>query len=109
MLGADRDVLIVAGEASGDRLAALVARAIGPERCFGVAGPACRAAGVELVAEPAREGAMGGFDVVRALPSVAAWMARLARWIRARKPRAALLVNYTELNARLGRWLRSRG
>ena len=43
-------VLVVAGEASGDRAPALVVRALSAEgvRCWGAGGPACRAAGMEV-------------------------------------------------------------
>lgn len=105
-----KDVVIVAGEASGDRIAAMAARAIGADRCFGAGGPACAAAGVEIVASSSRMAAMGVADVAARLPALASGVARLlARALSARPPRAALLVNFTELNQRLGRWLRARG
>jgi lipid-A-disaccharide synthase len=105
------DVLIVAGEASGDRIAALTARALAAEgvRCFGVGGPSCRAAGVETIADGAQLAAMGLADVAARVPALAGGVARLALRVARERPRAALLVNYTELNQRLGRLLRARG
>ncbi len=50
------ELLIVAGEASGDRLAAAVARAARDRFCaraWGMGGSACRSAGVELVGDVA--------------------------------------------------------
>jgi lipid-A-disaccharide synthase len=104
-------VLVVAGEASGDRIAALVAGALAGEgvRCWGVAGAASRASGVEAVADAESLSAMGLADVASRLPGLAVALGRLAARVRRAPPRAALLVNFTELNQRLGRALRARG
>lgn len=109
--GFEEAVLVVAGEASGDRIAALAATALAANgvRGFGVGGPACRAAGVEILADTARLGAMGLGDVVARLPALAVAGARLLARVRRAPPRAALLVNFTEGNQRLGRLLRARG
>lgn len=105
------EIAIVAAEASGDRIAALVARALlaRGHRVHGLAGPAARAAGVQILADSARLGAMGLGDAAFHLPALASAVARLlARAVR-RPPAAAILVNATELNQRLGRLLRARG
>jgi lipid-A-disaccharide synthase len=104
-------LLVVAGEGSGDRIAAAAVRVVngwGVE-CFGLGGPACRAAGVELVADTSSTAAMGLVDVARRAPAIARAAARIVREVAKRPPEAALLVDYTELNALLGRWLRARG
>jgi len=105
------EVLVVAGEASGDRIAALVARALAAHgvRCAGVGGAACRAAGVETFADTRELSAMGLADVAARLPVLAGALLRLAERVRRAPPRAALLVNFTELNQHLGRALRARG
>jgi lipid-A-disaccharide synthase len=105
------EVLVVAGEASGDRLAALAARALAARgiACAGAGGPGCRAAGMEILADTAALSAMGLADVARRLPAIARGAARILDRARRRPPRAALLVNFTELNQRLGRLLRARG
>ena len=107
----DPEVLVVAGEASGDRAAALVVRALasGGARCWGAGGPACREAGMEVIADTALFSAMGLGDVAARLPALAAAVARLVVRARRAPPRAALLVDFAELNARLGRLLRARG
>ena len=104
-------VLIVAGEASGDRLAARMARLLreGGVRCFGMGGPASIAAGVELVADLRRSSAMGLTEVAARLPAVATAFARLVIAARDAQPRAAVLVDYTEFNQRLGVLLKGRG
>lgn len=105
------DVLVVAGEPSGDRIAALVARALAEQgvRAHGIAGPAAGAAGVEIVADGSRLAAMGLADVVARVPDLVQSLARLLARVRRDPPRAALLVDHTELNQRLGRLLRARG
>jgi lipid-A-disaccharide synthase len=104
-------VLVVAGEASGDRIAGLVATALAAAgvRCTGIGGAACRAAGVETFADSTLLSAMGFSDVLARAPQIAATLARLADCLRRAPPRAALLVNFTEQNQRLGRLLRACG
>lgn len=105
------EVLIVAGEASGDRIAALAARSLVARGAslYGLGGPACRAAGVSLVADGSRLGAMGLRDVAARLPALASAMIRLLARVGQSPPRTALLVNATELNQRLGPHLRRLG
>jgi lipid-A-disaccharide synthase len=104
-------VLIVAGEPSGDRIAAGVARVLGKAgvRSFGMGGAASAQAGVELVADIRRSAAMGFTEVATRLPSILIAYARVTRLVRAARPRAAVLVNYTEYNLRLGRYMRRLG
>jgi lipid-A-disaccharide synthase len=72
------ELLVVAGEASGDRAAAAVVARLGA-RTFGM-----------------------GLGIARAFGAI-------TKAARKRKPRAALLVNYTEFNARLAPRLHARG
>ncbi len=103
-----RELFVVAGEASGDAMAARVARRLGVP-CFGLGGPELDAAGVELVAHTSTTAAMGVTGVAPRLPAILAVAGRLAGAARARRPRAALLAGYTELNAWLGPRLRRQG
>ena len=105
------EILVVAGEPSGDRIAALAARALIARGAqpWGIGGSACREAGVALLADSAALAAMGLADVARRLPALLSLTAQLLARVHARPPRAALLVNFTELNQRLGRFLRARG
>ena len=107
-------VLIVAGETSGDRIAALtvrgLARSLGaPVASYGLGGEACGAAGVELVGEASGTAVMGFGDVAGRVPSIARSVGRIALRARRDPPRAALLVSFTELSTHLGRWLRGLG
>ncbi|HMI88563.1 MAG TPA: lipid-A-disaccharide synthase [Polyangiaceae bacterium] len=108
---ASGSVLIVAGEASGDRIAARIARSLQRDgaHCVGMGGPACDAAGVELVADLRETAAMGLTEVVARLPAVARAFARVVALARDVRPAAALLVDYTEFNLRLGTLLKRYG
>ena len=63
------EILVVAGEPSGDRIAALAARALIARGAqpWGIGGSACREAGVALLADSAALAAMGLADVARRL------------------------------------------
>jgi lipid-A-disaccharide synthase len=103
------DLLVVAGEASGDRAAAAVIARLEGTRVFGLGGGALAAAGVDLVGDIRASTALGiGEAAARAVGVVRAWRAVVGA-SRARRPRAALLVNYTVLNARLAPKLRAAG
>ncbi len=96
------DLLVVAGEASGDRAgAAVVSHLPRGVRAFGMGGGALAAEGVELVADLRDTTALGVAEVARRAFGVARAYATIRAATALRKPAAALLVNYTEFNARL--------
>lgn len=102
-------LLVVAGEASGDRAAAAVIARLAGVHAVGLGGPALAAAGVDLVADLRASTALGiGEGAARATSVVRAWRAVL-RATRTCRPRSALLVNYTEFNARLAPKLHAAG
>jgi len=104
------DLLVVAGEASGDRAgAAVVANLPEGVRAFGMGGAALAAEGVELVADLRDSTALGVAEVARRAFGVARAYALLRAATALRKPVAALLVNYTEFNARLAESLWASG
>jgi lipid-A-disaccharide synthase len=109
-LGADSNaLLVVAGEASGDRAAAAVVRRLGGVRSFGLGGAALASAGVELTCDIRASTALGVSEAAaRAVHVLRAWRAVL-RAARSRRPRAALLVNYSEFNMRLAPRLHDAG
>lgn len=103
------ELLVVSGEASGDRAAAAVVDQLGRPRAFGLGGAASAAAGVELVGDMRDWTALGVGEAASLGGRVwRAWRA-VSRAVRERRPRAALLVNYTEFNARLAPRLHARG
>ncbi len=104
-------VLVVAGEASGDRAAApvvarLVARGVD---VFGMGGRAMLAAGADLVARLEDTTAVGVGEVARRAFSIASARTKIELEARRRKPAAALLVDYTEFNTTVARTLKPRG
>jgi lipid-A-disaccharide synthase len=102
-------LLVVAGEASGDRAAAAVIARLPGVASFGLGGPALEERGVDLVGDLRASTAMGiGEAGARAVSVMHAWRA-VVRAARTRRPNAALLVNYSEFNARLAPRLRAAG
>ncbi len=106
------DLLVVAGEASGDRAAAhVVARALESTafRAFGMGGSALQAQGVELLADLRDFTALGMGAVALKAGPIALAHARVLHAAEKRKVRAALLVNYTEFNTHVARRLHAQG
>jgi lipid-A-disaccharide synthase len=102
-------LLVVAGEYSGDRAAAAVLRQLPMLEAFGLGGAALEAAGMDLVADLRDSTAMGLTELWGRTLSIGTAFARVLFATHTRKPRAALLVNYTEFNARLASRLRAKG
>jgi lipid-A-disaccharide synthase len=103
------DLLVVAGEASGDRAAAAVLGRLDGTRAFGMGGQALAAAGVDLVASIRTSTALGIGEVAMRARSVLRAFRAVSHAVRVRRPRAALLVNYSEFNAHLAAKLRAAG
>lgn len=96
-----RDLLVVAGEASGDRAGAAVVAKLDGVRAFGIGGGALQREGVELVTDLRSTTALGITEVSRRAYGIGVAYGKLRAAIHRRRPAAALLVNYTEFNARL--------
>lgn len=94
---------MVAGEASGDLLAAATLRALGEDwGAFGVGGPASVAAGLEPLERAEALGLMGLVEVFSGLPRIARVAARLLAEVARRRPDAVLLVDMPDFNLRFG-------
>ena len=105
----NRDLLVVAGEASGDRAAAAVLAKLRGVHAFGMGGGALEREGVELLSDLRSSTALGVTEVARRAYGVGVAYGKIRSAIRRRRPGAALLVNYTEFNARLAPLLWSAG
>jgi lipid-A-disaccharide synthase len=107
------DLLVVAGEASGDLYAARLIeelRRLVPEAAtFGLGGDGLRAAGLEPVADSAEISVVGLFEVLRVLPRARQIFRALVAAVERRRPRLAVLVDFPEFNLRLARQLKARG
>jgi lipid-A-disaccharide synthase len=107
------DLLIVAGEASGDlhgaRLLAEL-RALRPSlRPFGLGAGNLRAAGLDALADSAAISAVGLAEVAKVLRRARAIYRRLLAAADERRPAVAVLIDFPEFNIPLSRRLAERG
>jgi lipid-A-disaccharide synthase len=109
----DRQLMVVAGEVSGDIHAGnmlVELRRIEPEaRAFGVGGERLEAAGLELIASSEELAHMGLVEVLRELPRIRRIMHRLVEEAERRRPAVAVLVDSPDFNLRLAARLRRHG
>lgn len=110
---AARDLLIVAGEASGDLHGARLLRELrglrADVRAYGLGSRLLEEAGMELLADAEETSAMGLGAVFRILPKARRVFRRLLAEAERRGTRTALLIDYPEFNLRLARRLHRRG
>ena len=105
-------ILISAGEASGDMYAAQLAAALQRRtgaHLFGMGGPRMREAGVELVADASRIAVVGITEVLQRLPAVWRAWRTLEREAARRKPVLAITVDSPGFNFGLARRLKKLG
>ncbi len=98
-----KTLLIIAGEASGDKHAAHLVKSLkgmGDVRVLGVGGDRMREAGVELIHHVKEMAVMGFTDVVSRLPFFRKVRRDLLNAIRAEHPSAVILVDYPGFNLR---------
>lgn len=107
------DILVVAGEHSGDQHAAEVVRGLlarDPSlRIAAFGGPRLREAGAQLLLDMTRFSAVGLVEVLSAYPFYRGLFRRMLDWSKAWRPRLVLLVDYPGLNLRLAESLRQAG
>lgn len=108
-----RDLLVVAGEASGDLHAARVLAALRArrpaQRAFGLGSEELRAAGLETVADSREISVVGITEALGVLVRAREIFDRLLVETERRRPAAAMLVDFPEFNLRLARELSWRG
>jgi len=107
------DLLIVAGEASGDIHAAellLALKRLRPDlRAFGLGGRHCEAAGLERLAESSEISVVGITEVWRILGRARQIFKSLLGEVERRGARTALLIDFPDFNLRLAKALKKRG
>jgi lipid-A-disaccharide synthase len=107
------DVMVVAGEASGDQHAAEAVAALKrlrPDlRFFGMGGPKLAAQGVELIHGAHEISVMGIVEVLPKVPRIWQVLGDLERAAKERKPAVALLVDVPDFNLRLAKRLKALG
>ena len=114
MSSKDLQIMIVAGEASGDLHAAKLVnelRAAAGERVgfFGAAGPLMREAGVEAVLQSDDLAIVGVLEIATALPLFLRAFKSLKKAARERKPDVAVLVDFPDFNLKLAKALKKQG
>lgn len=107
--------MIVAGEASGDKHGASLARALNglyPEtrfELFGSGGDEMRAAGVETLIDAREVAIIGVPEIARALGKLYRAYRTLSAAARARRPAAVVLIDWPDFNMRLAKKLHHEG
>jgi lipid-A-disaccharide synthase len=108
-----RNILISAGEASGDLYAALLAEEIHriwPEaHLFGCTGPRMRRAGVETVVDAASLAVVGLVEVISHIPRIYGEYRKLLAAARRLRPELAILTDSPDFHLRLARKLHRQG
>jgi len=113
MLAADRmaspQILISAGEASGDMYGARLAAALRARtgaQLFGMGGPRMAAAGVELIADYHEVAVVGLAEALHKIPSVVSVQRRLAREAESRKASLAIPIDSPDTHFGVARRLK---
>ena len=108
-----REILFVAGEASGDLHASGVARALraqdAPYHLAGIGGDEMRAAGVELVEHAERLAVMGFVEVLKHIPLHYRLARALERRIRSGQVALVVLIDYPGFNMKIAAAARAAG
>jgi lipid-A-disaccharide synthase len=107
------NIMIVAGEASGDTHAAKLVNAIRSIRpdtsFFGAAGPQMRSAGVDAVVLSDDLAIVGILEIARALPLFSRAFKKLTNAAISRQPSVVILVDFPDFNLKLAKRLKRRG
>ena len=110
MSPSDGQVLVVAGEPSGDLHAGRLLEALAGELpglgAFGVGGEAMRKAGAEIIHDYGPLAVVGISDFPRVLPVLRRVKRDLLNQVRERRPRAVILVDYPGFNLSLAKALK---
>jgi lipid-A-disaccharide synthase len=107
------DLLIVAGEHSGDEHAARIVRDLRATHpgvvIAALGGPELANAGAQLLYDLTASSVVGFVEVLKNFPFFKQLFAETLRWIEAHQPRAVCLIDYPGMNLRLAAALRERG
>src|SRR5882762_2515492 len=102
-------ILLSAGEASGDMYAAQLAKALKARtdcEIFGMGGDLMRAAGVEVVTDYSQVSVLGITEILGHLPQLIRAMRGLVNSARVRRPALAILTDFPGFHLRLARKLK---
>src|SRR5712671_5147745 len=105
-------ILLSAGEASGDMYAAQLAAALKARancNIFGMGGDQMRAAGVEVISDYSEVSVLGITEILAHLPQLIHAMRRLLSAAKKRRPALAILTDFPGFHLRLARKLKALG
>src|SRR5215813_7167942 len=105
-------ILLSAGEASGDMYAARLAKELKKYtdvEIFGMGGAQMRSAGVDVITDYSEVSVLGITEILSHLPELRRAMRNLVSQARARKPALAILTDFPGFHLRLARKLRRLG
>ena len=109
---ASRDLLIVAGEASGDlhgaRMLSELSRLAPHLRAFGMGGTELQSAGMELIADSTEISVVGITEVAGILPRARQIFRQILNEVESRGAREAILIDFPDFNLRLAKALHQR-
>lgn len=110
--GGTVDLLVIAGEHSGDEHAARLVRELRAQQptlaIAALGGPQLAAAGAQLLHDMTASSVVGLVEVLKNYPFFKALFAETLRWIDVHRPRVVCLVDYPGFNLRLAKALRER-
>ncbi len=112
-----KNIMLIAGEASGDRIAARAiraARSLSQSRnesisCYGIGGEECAAEGVECLHTAKEMSVVGFVEVARRFSFFRRVLLEMTRVLDERRPDVLLLIDYPGFNIRLAREAKKRG
>lgn len=117
---AETNIMVIAGEPSGDALAAELVSALRAEaearshaakpelRCFGAGGPKLAAAGVELAVDMTRHAVIGLWEVIKSYGKFRRIFDDLLKLAEQRRPDLLVCVDFSGFNRRFAHALRAR-
>ncbi|TVR47508.1 MAG: lipid-A-disaccharide synthase [Puniceicoccaceae bacterium] len=107
------DILVLAGEHSGDQQAARMVRetlTLAPDlNICAIGGPRLAGAGAQLLHDATGYSVVGLVEVLKRYGWFRQFFAEVLRWIRTHRPRLVCLVDYPGFNLRVARALRHEG
>ncbi len=107
------EILIVAGEASGDLHAAHIVRGVREHRpdvrFYGIGGKDMRAAGAEILIDSAELAVVGLWEVLAHRKTIFGALERMQRLLRERRPDLIVLTDYPDFNLRLAKTAKALG
>lgn len=109
----NNNILIIAGEASGDVRGSELLRELVPllqgTRFWGVGGDRMQAEGVELIEHIRDLSMVGAVEVLKKLPHIHAHYRNITSQVLKRKPDLAILIDYPGFNLKVAKFLKKQG